>query len=265
MVENLTLESGAHDSNHRYLLCDSLLYGIFLKSRTWAYCLEPKLNPRAIDMLVMPAPRKDMIKALVQKYSNMSPTPGLSTSWRADFIENNGEGHIFLLHGGPGVGKTYTAECIAEYTNRPLLSLTCEDIGTDEVKMEQQLSKWFRMAEKWGLSYSASASSSEYTSNTDPECTVFLRCIEYYREILFLTTNRVGHFDDAFISRIHIIKYYQLSEDNRRQIWTQFVDKLTNERHDFISTGRAKRYILEDEIVKRLEWNGRENRNGKTS
>lgn len=90
---------------------------------------------------------------------------------------------------------------------------------------------------------------------------VFLRCIEYYREILFLTTNRVGHFDDAFISRIHIIKYYQLSEDNRRQIWTQFVDKLTNERHDFISTGRAKRYILEDEIVKRLEWNGRENRN----
>ncbi|KAK4665174.1 uncharacterized protein QC763_510590 [Podospora pseudopauciseta] len=98
----------------------------------------------------MPVPRKDIIKALVQKYTNMSPTPGLSTSWRADFIENKGEGHIFLLHGGPGVGKTYTAECIAEYTYCPLLSLTCGDIGTDDVKMEQQLSKWFRLAEKWG-------------------------------------------------------------------------------------------------------------------
>ncbi|KAK0659202.1 hypothetical protein QBC41DRAFT_262521, partial [Cercophora samala] len=95
-----------------------------------------------------------------------------------------------------------------------------------------------------------------------PECAVFLRCIEYYRGILFLTTNRVGHFDYAFISRIHIIiKYDPLSEDNRRQIWTQFFDKLTDEREDFIITGRAKKYILEDDIVKRLEWNGCEIRN----
>ena len=42
------------------------------------------------------------------------------------------------------------SECIAEYTGRALLSLTCGDIGTDEVKMEEQLSKWFRLAEKWG-------------------------------------------------------------------------------------------------------------------
>lgn len=41
-------------------------------------------------------------------------------------------------------------ECIAEYTGRALLSLTCGDIGTDEVELENQLSKWFRLAEKWG-------------------------------------------------------------------------------------------------------------------
>lgn len=41
-------------------------------------------------------------------------------------------------------------ECIAEYTGRALLSLTCGDIGTDEVELEDQLSKWFRLAEKWG-------------------------------------------------------------------------------------------------------------------
>lgn len=83
---------------------------------------------------------------------------------------------------------------------------------------------------------------------------------------MFLTTNRVGHFDDAFISRIHVvIKYDPLSEDNRRQIWTQFFDKLTDERQDFIITGRAKQYVLEDDIIKKLEWNGREIRNGKSS
>ena len=45
---------------------------------------------------------------------------------------------------------THTIECIAEATGRPLLALTCGDIGTDEVKMEDQLSKWFRLAEIWG-------------------------------------------------------------------------------------------------------------------
>lgn len=46
--------------------------------------------------------------------------------------------------------KLTTVECIAEYTERPLLSLTCGDIGTDEIRMESQLSRWFRLAEKWG-------------------------------------------------------------------------------------------------------------------
>lgn len=41
-------------------------------------------------------------------------------------------------------------ECIAEYTGRPLLSLTCADIGTDEIEMEDNLSGWFQLAEKWG-------------------------------------------------------------------------------------------------------------------
>lgn len=37
---------------------------------------------------------------------------------------------------------------------------------------------------------------------------VFLRVLEYYAGILFLTTNRVGDFDEAFASRIHISLYY---------------------------------------------------------
>lgn len=51
-----------------------------------------------------------MIKALTQKYDNKQKT------WSADFIQNKGEGQIFLLHGPSGVGKTYTAECIAKLT-----------------------------------------------------------------------------------------------------------------------------------------------------
>ena len=37
---------------------------------------------------------------------------------------------------------------------------------------------------------------------------VFLRVLEYYSGVLFLTTNRVGALDEAFKSRIHISVYY---------------------------------------------------------
>lgn len=92
---------------------------------------------------------------------------------------------------------------------------------------------------------------------------VFLRCIEYYRGILFLTTNRVGHFDDAFMSRIHvIIAYDNLQAEERATIWRQFFDKLEEDRTDFVITSRAKEYVLHDEAITKLELNGREIRNG---
>lgn len=37
---------------------------------------------------------------------------------------------------------------------------------------------------------------------------VFLRSLEYYAGVLFLTTNRVGSIDQAFKSRIHLSVYY---------------------------------------------------------
>jgi AAA+ superfamily predicted ATPase len=52
---------------------------------------------------------------------------------------------------------------------------------------------------------------------------VFLRVLEYYSGILFLTTNRVTTFDDAFKSRIHIpIRYTDLTVESRKQIWRNF-------------------------------------------
>ena len=94
---------------------------------------------------------------------------------------------------------------------------------------------------------------------------VFLRCLEYYRGILFLTSNRVGTFDDAFISRIHVVIYYEdLGEEQRRQIWKQFFDKLERERKDtIIVESRAKHFVLNDSEMRKLPWNGREIRNCK--
>jgi hypothetical protein len=50
--------------------------------------------------------------------------------------------------------------------------------------------------------------------------------LEYYQGILFLTSNRVDTFDDAFKSRIHVpLKYTGLDVSSRKQIWRNFLDR----------------------------------------
>jgi len=56
---------------------------------------------------------------------------------------------------------------------------------------------------------------------------VFLRLTEYYQGILFLTTNRVETFDEAFQSRIHMgIRYENLPAKARKKIWQHHIGKV---------------------------------------
>ena len=49
---------------------------------------------------------------------------------------------------------------------------------------------------------------------------VFLRVLEYFNGLLFLTTNRVDDIDEAIVSRcIAMIKYHPPGPDDRRKIW----------------------------------------------
>lgn len=91
--------------------------------------------------------------------------------------------------------------------------------------------------------------------------------MEYYRGILFLTTNRVGHFDDAFVSRIHVVIHYNtLSTSDRELIWNQFFTKLKAERSKEITISNdAKKYVLNNKEMTSIPWNGREIRNGRSS
>jgi len=49
---------------------------------------------------------------------------------------------------------------------------------------------------------------------------VFLRQLEYFQGIIFLTSNRVGVFDPAIKSRIHLaLQYHNPSKETRRTLW----------------------------------------------
>jgi SpoVK/Ycf46/Vps4 family AAA+-type ATPase len=159
---------------------------------------------------------------------------------------------------------------VAEETKRPLISLTSADIGTDPLSVEEKLSYWFKLAKAWKaiLLLDEADVFLERRSATDLVrnnlVAIFLRTLEYYQGILFLTTNRIGTFDEAFISRIDVPIYFPALTDSQRiQIWSLFIRKLEEERRDQVRVaGDLKYFIKEDRDLLDLEWNGREIRSG---
>lgn len=260
---------------HQYFLFPRRIDGFTLKEKKWrgfdVQCFLPlKWSPNdnsAMSRLILPHRDIEILKALSPKYSDDD-----NPSWSADFINGKGEGQVFLLHGSPGTGKTYTVECVADYTRRPLLGLTVADIGTDQIQMEDRLSRWFAVAASWDAVllideadvFLERRSLSNLARNG--LVSVFLRCMEYYKGMLFLTTNRIGHIDDAFLSRITVaLTYENLDPGTQRQIWDGFLSKLERERKGTIVTDRARDYLATDPDVRKIPWNGREIRNSKSN
>lgn len=98
---------------------------------------------------------------------------------------------------------------------------------------------------------------------------VFLRVLEYYSGILFLTTNRVGTFDPAFRSRIHMSFFYpKLGLEATLEVWEmnlkrterfyENMDVKPKERQKILAF--AEKHFKECEALK-TTWNGRQIRN----
>lgn len=97
---------------------------------------------------------------------------------------------------------------------------------------------------------------------------VFLRVLEYYAGVLMLTTNRVGEFDEAFRSRIHISLYYpKLDKDTTFEIWDmnlQLLKRKTKGLIDIDEKGIKEFYKKRWKVTterKSRRWNGRQIKN----
>ena len=98
-------------------------------------------NKQAFKDLVAEPETKELVQALVMKQLNAKKS--------TDFVAGKGNGLIMLLHGAPGTGKTFTAEGVAEFAEKPLLRVTCGDVGTDAEIVDERLRATFQLGKMW--------------------------------------------------------------------------------------------------------------------
>jgi SpoVK/Ycf46/Vps4 family AAA+-type ATPase len=119
---------------------------------------------------------------------------------------------------------------VADRLHKPLYSLSAGELGHRSMDLEQTLSIILEVAAKWDavlLIDECDVFLEKRSHDNLPRnaiVAIFLRLLEYYQGVLFMTTNRVEAMDPAFQSRIHLtIQYPNLEESARRQIWISFV------------------------------------------
>jgi SpoVK/Ycf46/Vps4 family AAA+-type ATPase len=126
-------------------------------------------------------------------------------------------------------------------------------------KLEGQLSRIFKTASHWNAIllldeadvFLEQRSPDHLTRNS--LVSVFLRNLEYCQGILFLTTNRVSQFDEAILSRIHLmLRYDNLGKDARKQVWGDFLSWATT------PSGKTDVTKKELEELTSYQFNGRQ-------
>ncbi|KAM5349424.1 hypothetical protein ACJ41O_005929 [Fusarium nematophilum] len=240
------------------LLAVPRVKGLDLSTKEWSEFNvdeidEVEWNESPYNNLVLPEGEKDLIMA----FTDRDPADADRFD---DFMAHKGEGIIILLCGPPGVGKTLTAEAVAEKSRVPLYIMSAGDLGTDAAKVEHHLLQALECCQLWNavlLIDEADVFLETRDSNgldRNELVSIFLRRLEYYRGLMFLTTNRFSAIDPAFKSRLDLIlPYSDLDEASRRKVWVNFVQKL--------GPGVASISDEDFDELAKTEMNGREIKN----
>ncbi|RAH63080.1 hypothetical protein BO85DRAFT_444424 [Aspergillus piperis CBS 112811] len=245
------------------LIASPVVLGFAFSEKLWlefsiSGISEIEWNEDAFDSLVLPDNQKSIVKALVESHT-----------FRAaqnidDVIQGKGKGLVAVLHGPPGTGKTLTAEGIAELLKRPLYMVSAGELGTDPRTLEAELNKILDIAHSWGAVLLLDEADIFLEKRTIQDIhrnalvSIFLRLLEYFQGILFLTTNRVETFDDAFQSRIHVaLRYGELTTKAKRSVWKMFLERVQAKEGVETATFTEKDF----DLLARHNLNGRQIKN----
>lgn len=200
---------------HGYIL----MFHLELHHHLWVHVDDMKpyeYQPELKDKLVLPPEQTDLIDILTAEMDVLMD----------DIVEGKSGGTTVLCAGPAGVGKTLTAEVYSEIVKRPLYRVHSGQLGLNVAQMELALKETLTRAQRWGAVMLIDEAD-VYIKRRDDNIAanaavgVFLRVLEYFNGLLFMTTNRVNDIDEAIVSRcIALIKYHSPGTEDRRKIWS---------------------------------------------
>ena len=195
-----------------------LMFHLELHHHMWVHVndVSPyEYQPELKQKLILPQEQTDLIDILTAEMDVLMD----------DIVQGKSGGTTVLCAGPAGVGKTLTAEVYSEIIKRPLYRVHSGQLGLNVAEMEKALKETLTRAQRWGAIMLIDEAD-VYIKRRDDNIAanavvgVFLRVLEYFNGLLFLTTNRVHDIDEAIVSRcIAMIKYHPPSSDDRRKIW----------------------------------------------
>ncbi|KAH0436386.1 AAA family ATPase [Colletotrichum camelliae] len=215
-----------------FMLSNHRVQGFGFTPKTWGGFAVSRMekvvwNMKAFDKLIMDEQKKKMIRLLVQSHRT-------NETAFDDIVIGKGKGLVGLLSGPPGVGKTLTAEVVAELSWRPLYVISAGELGTTVDKVDRQLGVVLDITRRWGCVLLIDEADVFLFKRGDAQLernalvSVFLRRLEYFQGIVILTTNRRKDIDRAFKSRIHFRFHYPaLNEADRLRIWQEMLGNVT--------------------------------------
>jgi hypothetical protein len=189
-----------------------------------AYDYQPALR----DRLVLPQAHRDLIDILTADRNFLVE----------DVVPGKSGGTTILCRGAPGLGKTLTAEVYAEVVGKPLYRVHSGQLGVTASSVEASLGTILQRAARWDcvlLLDEADVYIRRRDNDLQHNAIVaeFLRTLEYFSGLLFMTTNRVDDIDDAILSRcIAVIDYQPPGPDDARRLWTTLAAQLGAELPD---------------------------------
>ncbi|KAL1860554.1 hypothetical protein Daus18300_009187 [Diaporthe australafricana] len=229
------------------MYCHYRILGFSFDQKRWCALAisrlrKPEWNDQAFDQVIMPPVKRELMRSLVSAHRTGSDGHSVFD----DIIKGKGRGLIGLLSGAPGVGKTLTAEAVAEVSHRPLYAVSAGELGTDVSRVDKQLGDLLDTASSWNSVllidecdvFLRQRDLASVVNNA--LVSIFLRRLEYFQGLAILTTNRKDDIDKAFLSRIHFkFHYNSLGSKQRLDLWKSFlghVDGLDENKLDSLAT-----------------------------
>lgn len=218
-----------------------LMFHLDLHHYVWVHVddIEPyAYMPALKEKLILPEEQTDLIDILTAEMDVLMD----------DIVAGKSGGTTVLCAGPPGVGKTLTAEVYSEIIRRPLYRVHSGQLGLNVAAMETALKEVLTRAQRWGAVMLIDEAD-VYIKRRDDNISmnavvgVFLRVLEYFNGLLFLTTNRVDDIDEAIVSRcIALIRYEQPDAEARARIWKVMAAQFALDLDDGIIARLVARY-----------------------